>query len=119
MKSSKKSKKLVINNKLLAEEFEHLNSRFFGGMLSNVTVRFAAMKPQGQWDYRNRRIRINKKLIPTGTDYIYVTLLHEMAHAYLETIEHYKGYRADAGHGTQFQGEIVRLMKAGAYDGLL
>ncbi len=121
-----KFKKLKIDNDWLLKEFKMLNERFFGWALHHMDVGFADLpktekgtKINGRWNPTRRTIEISKEFIPLGTDCITITLLHEMAHAHLEQHREYRGYPCDGGHGTLFQGEICRLMKAGAYDGLL
>jgi len=51
-------------------------------------------------------------------DYATICLLHEMVHVDLH-FRGYEGYPIDKGHGTGFHAEIARLIKIGAYDGLL
>ncbi|SRR6266851_1838844 len=109
-----------ISNKWLLEEFERLNERFFDCKIHHIRLAFRPLKgKQGVWNPQERLILINSNLIPTGVDFITITLLHEMCHAALECNREYVGYPSDDGHGTLFQGEICRLIKAGAYDGLL
>ncbi len=111
----------MINNKWLSKEFHNLNKMFFDSKIIGVTVKFGNLTPTGAsgvWRRNSRHIVICNKARATGDgSYVSIILLHEMVHAYLEN--DYKGYPKDGGHGTMFQGEICRLIKAGAYDGLL
>jgi hypothetical protein len=120
----KTKRRLHISNKELQRAFGFLNHKFFAGRLHpTIRVRWADLrkkKANGMWNDYEREIKIDRCMMQTGWNSIYILMLHEMIHADLESASDcYVGYKADEGHGTRFQGEICRLLRAGAYDGLL
>jgi hypothetical protein len=117
-----KRKRIKFTNAWLRKQFEHLNYRFFGNRIpQTVKVEFANLtkeRANGTWSLLEGMIRIDGPMKKVGELMILLILLHEMIHADLE-YQGYKGYPCDAGHGMRFQGELVRLWNAGAYDGNL
>jgi len=107
--------------------FEEFNDRFFAGEISIVTiVEFAS----GVWNPSERepgdghylpnkmKIQIDDTLRGRNRQW-QIILLHEMAHAWLYQVKEYVGWKSHGGHGMTFQGIICRLIRIGAYDGLL
>lgn len=120
----KKKRRIHISNKDLQKAFHFLSHKFFEGRLHpTIKVRWADLrkaKANGLWRGYEREINVDRCLMQAGWNPIYIFLLHEMIHADLETAsDGYVGYKTDEGHGTRFQGEICRLWRQGAYDGLL
>jgi hypothetical protein len=117
-----RKKRPSVSERQLRVQFMDFNSGFFGARLNpgikvsygNIANKFEAI---GLWKPKTREIIIDKSLMFAGESAIYVVLLHEMVHADLDY--EYVGYAENKGHGTIFQGEICRLWRAGAYDGLL
>ena len=118
------------DDKWLKKTFMRLNCQFFDNRLpGSMTIGFkkkigrydeeakAWVIPDGYFDWREDSIFVDQSL-QYSPDSVMITLLHEMAHADLR-FRGYVGYDADEGHGMMFKGEIVRLINAGAYDGLL
>lgn len=118
------------SNKWLKETFIRLNCNFFDNRLpGSMTVEFKKkighydedvkewVIPDGYFDWRADAIFVDRSL-EYSPDSVMIVLLHEMAHVDLR-FRGYVGYDADSGHGMIFKGELVRLINAGAYDGLL
>lgn len=118
------------DDKWLKKSFIRLNCNFFDNRLpGSMTVKFESkigrydedkkewIIPDGYFDWRADTIIVDQSL-QYSPDSVMITLLHEMAHADLR-FRGYTGYDEDGGHGMIFKGEIVRLINAGAYDGLL
>lgn len=114
--------------KRLRRTFMFLNSHFFNNKIPG-SIRVEFMKNCGHKKKRkferadayfdkSRDAIFIDSLLRFFPDYVTICLLHEMVHAY-QYFHEYEGYPVDQGHGTAFQGEIVRLIKIGAYDGLL
>jgi len=127
----KKPARKAIDTKGLRKTFIFLNSRFFENRIPG-SLRVEFMKNCGHEDEEKKgtfqtidaffdkardAIFIEEKL-KFFPDYAAICLLHEMVHVDLR-FQGYEGWPIDKGHGTRFHGEIVRLIKAGAYDGLL
>jgi hypothetical protein len=109
-----------MNDRKLQDEFEHLNNRFFHGKIILNYVGYSKKMPKdanGYYDSCRKTIFLDSRLqdFPNLSCMI---LIHETAHAYLD-IQDYKGYPNDAGHGMMFQAELTRLIREGAYDGIL
>ena len=120
----KKKRHISISNKELQKAFHFLSHKFFEGRLHpTIKVQWADLRSKcanGLWKGYEREINVDRRLMQLGWNPIYIFLLHEMVHADLETAsDGYVGYKTDEGHGTRFQGEICRLWRQGAYDGLL
>lgn len=113
----------LVTEKELKKHFKAFNVGFFDRKIPpDITVNYEDLSKHrcvGIWRPRKREIAIEELLTYTSESYVFITLLHEMAHAYLESADGYIGYSGDKGHGTRWQGEICRLWKAGAFDGLL
>jgi hypothetical protein len=125
-------KRSLMSNQDLTKEFQKLNAQFFDNKVpGSLKVRF--MKDCGYvrggknrerrfveayYDHKLEAIFIDDKLRGFWNA-VSIDLLHEMTHAKMMIVDGYVGYPADAGHGAQFHMEIGRLIKAGAYDGLL
>lgn len=122
------NKKRKRANRLLANMAENFNHHFFGSRLSpGLMVQFSSQKVlrnrQAFFDPVTNAIHIHEALADFH-GLAALTLLHELIHADLQ--ESYRGQitnfcesEQDSYHGMIFQAEIVRLFKAGAYDGLL
>lgn len=124
----KRPSKKIINPQGLKQAFAFFNAQFFSnripGSLNVVFMKNCGYKSKGKWipadgyfDHATDSIVIDEGL-KEFPDFTAITLLHEMVHADLRFRGHV-GYPVDNGHGTTFHGEITRLIKAGAYDGLL
>jgi hypothetical protein len=107
--------------------FDALNKRFFDSRLcENIWVQFVPQSKiisrvgkhgaDGSWFPGDREILIDK-VYARSPSMAAIILLHEMVHADLAGV--YFGQAGDDGHGMVYQSELVRLFKAGAYDGLL
>jgi hypothetical protein len=114
----------------LKKDFMHLNAQFFDNRLpGSMTVRFKDKIghynehskqwdiPDGYFSWKEDTIYVDRSL-EYSPDSCTITLLHEMVHADLR-FRGYIGYDIDGGHGMIFKAEIMRLINAGAYDGLL
>ena len=105
-----------MTNKDLQREYRRLNERFFGGQLPmDATVKFSDMDRSDLGLCSGETIEISNA-IKNIDNFVYVVLLHEMAHL---SLPEYAGYPSEGGHGMRFQAELVRLFNAGAYDNLL
>lgn len=109
-----------MNDRQLRQEFNHLNDRFFQSKIVLNHVGYTRKMPKdanGYYDSIHKVIFLDFRLrdFPNLSCMI---LIHETAHAYLD-IQDYKGYPADTGHGMMFQAELARLIREGAYDGIL
>lgn len=111
----------------LRKTFLAFNDRFFAGEISLATVvefKEGVYNPKekepGDAHYlpNEMRIQIDEQLRGRNRQY-QLTLLHEMAHAWLYQVKEYVGWAEHGGHGQTFQGVICRLIQIGAYDGLL
>lgn len=118
------------DDKWLEKSFRKLNHQFFNNEIPG-SLRVAFVKDCGVWSENNKNFSRCEAYFDAMRDAIFVDdllkgfpnlvmldLIHEMAHAKL-FFQGYRGYPSDEGHGTQFQAEIVRLIRIGAYDGLL
>ena len=115
----------------LRDFYDLYNRLYFGGRLPPLTA--CEFKNLGRYLGHTGRFRQKNRRSKNDTFGIFIskelqvsrrlwagTMLHEMVHADLETAsDGYVGYKTDEGHGTRFQGEICRLWRQGAYDGLL
>lgn len=124
MAAKPQRKRCGMANKDLQSAFRFLNHKFFDSRLHpTIRVRWGNLhkkEANGLWRPYDRDITIDYSLRKTGWNPIYIFMLHEMVHADLESAtDGYVGYHHDGGHGTRFQGEICRLWRQGAYDGLL
>jgi hypothetical protein len=117
-----KRKKIKFTDIWLRKQFEHLNYRFFSNRIpSTIKVKYADLtkdNANGIWSMEEAELLIDPCLKKVGELLTLCVLLHEMIHADL-AYQGYKGYPCDGGHGMRFQGEIVRLWNAGAFDGNL
>lgn len=109
-----------MNDRTLWREFHHINHRFFSGKIVLKELGYTRKMPKnanGYYDGIHKAIFIDSRLrdFPNLSCMI---LIHETAHAYLDILD-YKGYPADTGHGMMFQAELARLIREGAYDGIL
>jgi hypothetical protein len=119
----------LMSNQDLTKEFQKLNAQFFDNKVPG-SIKVSFMKDCGYaigrkrryveafYDHKSEAIFIDDKLRGFW-NVVTIDLLHEMTHAKMMIVDGYVGYPADTGHGAQFQIEIGRLIKAGAYDGLL
>lgn len=110
-----------LNDRWLLTQFNDFNGAFFGGRIpSNVQVEFGKTgDSNGLYDTDDKTITIDIDDAKRGNERtIKLHLLHEMIHADLD-VEGYVGHEKDPLHGTRFKGEICRLWRIGAYDGLL
>ena len=110
-----------MNNAELKEYFRVYNERYFDDKLnSNTKTTFGKTKKRidGYCHLSENRIVINENLRQHDVLTL-ICLLHEMAHIKLGST--YVGgiFFEDADHGMLYQAELVRLIHAGAYDGLL
>jgi hypothetical protein len=123
MKTSREKKR---QDKKLKETFDKFNELYFSNEISPTTVvRFekGLFNPKDKVPtdahYAPVEMTITLDDIFRERDILMrIILLHEMAHAKLYQAG-FVGWESDEGHGTTFQGEICRLIKIGAYDGLL
>jgi hypothetical protein len=113
---------MKLNDKWLLKRFIEYNSAYFDGLVpSNIRVRFGkpSKTANAEFDSEMREIVIDDVDRKNGNQrYIKINLLHEMVHAYLD-VQGYIGHMSDPAHGMRFQGELCRLFRIGAYDGLL
>jgi hypothetical protein len=101
----------------LQKTYDFINKKYYKGKLPKITLRYAKTLPIkgpaiGCTTYLNsvpEEIIILDCLKDLGV-FCIQTVLHEIAHVYC-------GKRA--GHGKRFKEELLRLHKAGAYEGLL
>lgn len=112
-----------LTNDWLRRQFDDFNGAYFGGRLhSTISVAFGDTTKEdanGFYDYDTKTIIIDRNQQKLGNgNLIKIILLHEMIHVDLD-IDGYVGHQKDPLHGARFQGEICRLWKIGAYDGLL
>jgi hypothetical protein len=115
-----------LTNAWLQRQFNHFNSVYFGGRIHpSVNVVFGNTQKEGSnglYNYATRTITIDDQQRKLGNArHIKTDLLHEMVHADLDINDGYVGdqMEKDSSHGARFQGEICRLWRIGAYDGLL
>lgn len=97
-----------MTNAELLRYYRRYNRKYFGGELSAVVVKFSDIPEMGVCYSGLEEIYISKKLRswPKGAK---GTLLHEMVHLKLP-------YRIM--HGPRFDAEMLRLAKAGAFNGV-
>jgi hypothetical protein len=92
--------------------FDKYNRLYFDGKLKVSAVRFARLRVCGEttfFDNADPVIEIDRTLLGRGR-FVRMILLHEMAHVELGP---------DVGHGRKFVRRLHRLVRQGAYDGLL
>ena len=118
-------KQLAKQDKHLQDSFDYYNGRFFNDKISlSTVVRFAKTYDEKEKNPGDAHYLSNKQIIEIDELYrgrtrqVEILLIHEMAHAYLYQ-NGYLGHPSEGGHGDAFKGEIWRLIRAGAYDGLL
>lgn len=110
-----------MTDKALLKEFNHLNERFFDDRIVLNRLGFSSKTLPGDASgayYHNYRWILISSGLKEYHNVVTMILLHEMIHADLH-IRGYLGYPVDGGHGSQFQIEIDKLYKTGAYDGIL
>ena len=124
----KKSNLDQLNDSGLQLLFEGFNEIFFNSRIApGVKVMFVPSRQlkkanrkylaDASWKPSTREIHIDK-MYARSEPMTCILLLHEMAHAVLEST--YIGHPDDdPGHGMIYQVELHRLFMAGAYDGLL
>src|SRR5271157_5675536 len=109
------------SDKWLKKVYQNFNTRYHEDKLPDVAVRFGNPKKDADahWDQTRREIVVNKYLM--GHDVLcYICMHHEMAHVKLDEAGYVGGaITDDPHHGAQYQVELDRLYKLGAYDGLL
>lgn len=102
-------------------EFCLLNDRFFDNrIVLNRLVFSAGNLPEDAsacYHQEKKWIVVSSKLREFH-NIVNILLIHEMVHAFLHTVDSYRGYPCDGGHGGRFQSELDRLYRMGAYDGL-
>lgn len=110
-----------ITDKTLRQNFDDFNGAYFEGKVKDVEVKFGKTgDANGFYDTEKKLIVIDRVDRDHGNGrHIKISLLHEMIHAYLDIVDGYVGHEEDPLHGTRFKGEICRLWRIGAYDGLL
>ncbi len=106
--------------KIQADSFDVL---YFSKRLSNanISVRFGVTRDaNAHFDPSLKEIVIDQNNAKLNNQRnIKIDLLHEMVHADLDAEGYLGGHMKDRLHGMRFQGEICRLWRIGAYDGLL
>jgi len=124
----KLDKRHIMTEKDMVILFEGFNEEFFDGKIQPpVKVRFVSEKDMRKinpresadatWRPHAHEIWIDKAYCRSES-ICCLLLLHEMAHAALEST--YVGHPGrHRGHGMIFQAELYRLIRAGAYDNLL
>ena len=103
-----------MTNAELRRLFRQYNRLYFSGKLPRADIRFAGMDKENYLGFcvffaGVPEVRINKR-IRRWPKMVRMTLLHEMCHVALPR-------RAE--HGPRFQREIARLVRDGAFIGLL
>jgi len=118
----------IMTEKDMAILFEGFNKEFFDAKIwPPVKIRFVSQKEMHKitshesadatWRPHAHEIWIDE-IYRRSESICCLLLLHEMAHAVLEST--YVGHPGrHRGHGMIFQAELYRLVRAGAYDGLL
>lgn len=121
-------KRHILSDSDMKVLFDGFNNTFFGGRINPaVIVLFVPSsklrninkhhEADAVWRPQLNQIWIDK-LYARSESVAAVLLLHEMAHAALEST--YIGHpNSNPGHGMIYQAELYRLFMAGAYDGLL
>ncbi|HET9280361.1 MAG TPA: SprT-like domain-containing protein [Candidatus Angelobacter sp.] len=107
-----------MTNKDLKKLFLHLNERFYQNRIpKSYHLRFDDLEEgtQGECSVEDEEILIDNRF-RKDIDFVTIILHHEMTHA---DNPEYIGNIDDETHGTMFQGGIARLIRMGAYDGLL
>ncbi len=121
-------KRHIMTEKDMDILFEGFNESFFDNKICPpVKIRFVTEKAMRKVNSREAadaawRPRLNEiwidKSYRRSESICCLLLLHEMAHAALEST--YVGHPGHhRGHGMIFQAELYRLIRAGAYDGVL
>lgn len=98
-----------MTNRDLQRWYRRYNKEYFGGKLPPARVRFAKIAWMGEAYLGSGEIYINVLLKKWERGGARFTLLHEMAHLSLP---------ASVDHGPRFQKEMLRLAKAGAFNGV-
>lgn len=98
-----------MTNKELQRWYRLYNNKYFSGKLPPAKVKFAKMEWMGETYCVLGEIYINKALKRWPSGGVRFTLLHEMVHLSLPPI---------VMHGPRFQKEMLRLAKAGAFEGV-
>lgn len=103
-----------MTNKKLRYWFRRYNKKYFSNRLPEISVKFKDItraKCIGQTHYECYKpvyVAIDNEL-KTWSDMAKMTLLHEMCHVALPL---------RVNHGPRFQDEMLRLARAGAFNGL-
>lgn len=104
---------MKITKEFLKYKFKEYNEKYFNGILENCRYSVIPLKSIGTYVYDDRKkipghIYLTSK-IDWNDDFFKETLLHEMIHHYIKTIEHKEG--GLFGHNWRFQRQCKRLLK--------